>query len=88
MGNKIIVPFDDKEGGIYELNVDLDRLSKGEMLNAIVGIGRTKQSTFVSKINKAKKLGDKEIVPFPRRDVRENQINCGKDLTTYMVQNL
>lgn len=80
MGNKIIVSFDDKEGGIYELNVDLHRLSKGEMLNAIVGIGRTKQSTFVSKINKAKKLGDKEIVPFPSRDVRENQINCGKGL--------
>ncbi len=43
------------------------------MLNAIVGIGRTKeQSTFVSKINKAKKLGE---VPFPNRDV---QINYGK----------
>ncbi|UID81787.1 hypothetical protein J4T77_03300 [Wolbachia endosymbiont of Drosophila innubila] len=35
--------FGDKEGGIYELNVDLDKLSKGEMLNAIVGIGRTSQ---------------------------------------------
>uniref|UniRef100_A0A3B0IXV1 Uncharacterized protein n=1 Tax=Wolbachia endosymbiont of Aleurodicus floccissimus TaxID=2152762 RepID=A0A3B0IXV1_9RICK len=23
MGNKIIVPFDDKKGGVYELNVDL-----------------------------------------------------------------
>ncbi|UXX40641.1 hypothetical protein [Wolbachia endosymbiont of Oryzaephilus surinamensis] len=75
MGNKIIVPFDDKKGGVYELNVDLDKLSKGEMLNAIVGIGRTKeQSTFVSKINKAKKLGE---VPFPNRDV---QINYGKGL--------
>ncbi|WP_341819969.1 hypothetical protein [Wolbachia endosymbiont (group A) of Cydia strobilella] len=79
MNNKIIVPFSDKEGGVYELNVDLDRLSKGEMLNAIVGIGRTKeQSTFVSKINNAKKLGDKEVVPFPCREVRENQINYGK----------
>lgn len=75
MGNKIIVPFDDKKGGVYELNVDLDKLSKGEMLNAIVGIGRTSQQpTFVSKINKAKKLGE---VPFPNRDV---QINYGKGL--------
>ncbi|WP_264337507.1 hypothetical protein [Wolbachia endosymbiont (group B) of Dolichovespula media] len=79
MGNKIIVPFGDKKGGTYELNVDLDKLSKGEMLNAIIGIGRTEeQSTFVSKINKAKKPGDKEIVPFPCREVRENQINYGK----------
>ncbi|MFP3020203.1 MAG: hypothetical protein ACEY3F_02470 [Wolbachia sp.] len=79
MNNKIIVPFSDKEGGVYELNVDLDRLSKGEMLNAIVGIGRTSQQpTFVSKINNAKKLGDKEVVPFPGREVRENQINYGK----------
>ncbi|WP_264337375.1 hypothetical protein [Wolbachia endosymbiont (group B) of Dolichovespula media] len=79
MGNKIIVPFGDKKGGTYELNVDLDKLSKGEMLNAIIGIGRTKeQSTFVSKINKAKKPGDKEIVPFPGREVRENKINYGK----------
>ncbi|MGL9761770.1 MAG: hypothetical protein ACR5LB_06255 [Wolbachia sp.] len=75
MGNKIIVPFDDKKGGVYELNVDLDKLSKGEMLNAIVGIGRTnEQSTFVSKTNKAKKLRE---VPFPNRDV---QINYGKGL--------
>ena len=79
MGNKIIVPFDDKKGGTYQLNIDLDRLSKGEVLNAIIGIGRTKeQSTFVSKINNAKKLGDKEVVPFPCREVRENQINYGK----------
>ena len=79
MVNKIIVPFDDQEGGTYELNIDLDRLSKGEVLNAIIGIGRTKeQSTFVSKINNAKKLGDKEVVPFPCREVRENQINYGK----------
>ncbi len=50
MGNKIIVPFNDKKGGTYELNIDLDKLSKGEMLNAIIGIGRAKeQSTFVSK---------------------------------------
>lgn len=75
MVNKIIVPFDDKKGGIYELNVDLDKLSKGEMLNAIIGIGRTKeQSTFVSKINKAKKTGE---VPSSNRDV---QINYGKGL--------
>ncbi|WP_374699482.1 hypothetical protein [Wolbachia endosymbiont (group A) of Limnophora tigrina] len=75
MSNKIIVPFDDQEGSTYELNIDLDRLSKGEMLNAIIGIGRTKeQSTFVSKINKAKKFGE---VPFPNRDV---QINYGKGL--------
>ncbi|MFP3032250.1 MAG: hypothetical protein ACEY3M_14370, partial [Wolbachia sp.] len=75
MSNKIIVPFDDKEGGTYELNIDLDRLSKAEVLNAIVGIGRTKeQSTFVSKTNKAKKLGE---VPFPSRNV---QINYGKGL--------
>ncbi len=81
MSNKIIVPFGDKEGGIYELNVDLDKLSKGEMLNAIIGIGRAnQQSTFVSKINKAKKLVDKEVVPFPGREVRENQINYGKGL--------
>ncbi len=45
------------------------------MLNAIRGIGRT--NTFVSKTNKAKKLGD---VPFPGREVRENQINYGKGL--------
>lgn len=77
MSNKIIVPFDDQEGGTYELNIDLDRLSKGEVLNAIVGIGRTKeQSTFVSKINKAKK--PEEIAPFPGREVRENKINYGK----------
>ncbi len=75
MGNKIIVPFDDKKGGTYELNVDLDKLSEGEMLNAIIGIGRVnQQSTFVSKINKAKKPGE---VPFPNRDV---QINYGKRL--------
>ncbi|WP_264685756.1 hypothetical protein [Wolbachia endosymbiont (group B) of Pandemis corylana] len=74
MVNKIIVPFDDQEGGVYELNVDLDRLSKGEMLNAIIGIGRT--NTFVSKINKAKK--PEEIAPFPGREVRENKINYGK----------
>ncbi|WP_264735764.1 hypothetical protein [Wolbachia endosymbiont (group A) of Rhinocyllus conicus] len=75
MGNKIIVPFGDKEGGTYELNVDLDKLSEGEMLNAIIGIGRVnQQSTFVSKINKAKKPGE---VPFPNRDV---QINYGKGL--------
>ncbi|WP_419198651.1 hypothetical protein ACJZL3_04795 [Wolbachia endosymbiont of Rhagoletis cingulata] len=94
MVNKIIVPFGDKEGGIYELNVDLDKLSKGEMLNAIVGIGRTSQqltstgdksgilsglscNSFVSKINKAKKLGE---VPFPSKNVRENKINYGKGL--------
>nr|WP_264731839.1 hypothetical protein [Wolbachia endosymbiont (group A) of Sphaerophoria taeniata] len=77
MSNKIIVPFDDQEGGTYELNIDLDRLSKGEVLNAIVGIGRTKeQSTFISKINKAKK--PEEIAPFPGREVRENKINYGK----------
>lgn len=77
MSNKIIVPFDDQEGGTYELNIDLDRLSKGEVLNAIVGIGRTKeQPTFVSKINKAKK--PEEIAPFPGREVRENKINYGK----------
>ncbi|WP_341817570.1 hypothetical protein [Wolbachia endosymbiont (group A) of Pherbina coryleti] len=75
MGNKIIVPFDDKKGGTYELNVDLDKLSEGEMLNAIIGIGRVnQQSTFVSKTNKAKKPGE---VPFPNRDV---QINYGKGL--------
>ncbi|WP_264686514.1 hypothetical protein [Wolbachia endosymbiont (group B) of Rhopobota naevana] len=75
MGNKIIVPFDDKKGGTYELNVDLDKLSKGEMLNAIIGIGHVnQQSTFVSKTNKAKKPGE---VPFPNRDV---QINYGKGL--------
>ncbi len=76
MNNKVIVPFSDKEGGVYELNVDLDKLSKGEMLNAIVGIGRTKeQLTFASKTNKAKNPGD---VPFPGREVRENKINYGK----------
>ncbi|WP_264339197.1 hypothetical protein [Wolbachia endosymbiont (group A) of Cydia splendana] len=75
MGNKIIVPFDDQEGGTYELNIDLDRLSKGEISNSIRGIGRTSQQpTFVSKINKAKKLGE---VPSPDRDV---QINYGKGL--------
>ncbi|URG40640.1 MULTISPECIES: hypothetical protein [Wolbachia] len=75
MNNKIIVPFSDKGGGVYELNVDLDKLSKGEMLNAIVGIGHAnQQSTFVSKIDKAKKPGE---VPFPNRDV---QINYGKGL--------
>ncbi|WP_353274762.1 hypothetical protein [Wolbachia endosymbiont (group B) of Hofmannophila pseudospretella] len=75
MVNKTIVPFNDKKGGTYELNIDLDKLSKGEMLNAIIGIGRAKeQSTFVSKINKAKKPGE---VPFPNRDV---QINYGKGL--------
>ncbi|WP_250294816.1 hypothetical protein [Wolbachia endosymbiont of Oedothorax gibbosus] len=76
MGNKIIVPFDDKKGGVYELNVDLDKLSKGEMLNAIVGTSQ--QPTFVSKINKAKK--PQEIAPFPGREVRENKINYGKGL--------
>ncbi|QDH18331.1 hypothetical protein wCauA_01310 [Wolbachia endosymbiont of Carposina sasakii] len=75
MGKKIIVPFDDQEGGTYELNIDLDRLSKGEISNSIRGIGRTSQQpTFVSKINKAKKLGE---VPSPDRDV---QINYGKGL--------
>ncbi|WP_395460203.1 hypothetical protein [Wolbachia endosymbiont (group B) of Myelois circumvoluta] len=75
MGNKIIVPFDDKKGGTYQLNVDLDKLSEGEMLNAIIGIGHVnQQSTFVSKTNKAKKPGE---VPFPNRDV---QINYGKGL--------
>lgn len=75
MVNKIIVPFDDQEGGVYELNVDLDRLSKSEISNAIIGIGRTKeQSTFVGKINKAKKPGE---VPSSNRDV---QINYGKGL--------
>ncbi|MFT4314316.1 MAG: hypothetical protein AB3P11_04410, partial [Wolbachia pipientis] len=75
MVNKIIVPCDDQEGGVYELNVDLDRLSKGEISNAIIGIGRTKeQSTFVGKINKAKKPGE---VPSSNRDV---QINYGKGL--------
>ena len=79
MSNKIIIPFGDKKGGVYELNIDLDRLSKGEISNAIIEGGRTKeQPTFVSKINKAKKLGDKEVVPFPCREVRENQINYGK----------
>ncbi|WP_438456614.1 hypothetical protein [Wolbachia endosymbiont of Kerria lacca] len=79
MVNKTIVPFNDKKGGTYELNIDLDRLSKGEISNAIVGIGRTKeQSTFVSKINKAKK--SQEIAPFPGREVRENKINYGKGL--------
>ncbi len=72
MVNKIIVPFDDQEGGVYELNVDLDRLSKGEISNAIIGIGRT--NTFVGKINKAKKPGE---VPSSNRDV---QINYGKGL--------
>ncbi|BET28499.1 hypothetical protein wCauATS_07010 [Wolbachia pipientis] len=75
MGNKIIIPFDDKKGGTYQLNVDLDKLSEGEMLNAIIGIGHVnQQSTFVSKTNKAKKPGE---VPFPNRDV---QINYGKGL--------
>ncbi|WP_341823988.1 hypothetical protein [Wolbachia endosymbiont (group A) of Udea olivalis] len=76
MVNKTIVPFNDKEGGTYELNIDLDRLSKGEMLNAIVGTSQ--QPTFVSKINKAKK--SQEIAPFPGREVRENKINYGKGL--------
>ncbi|CCE77456.1 MULTISPECIES: hypothetical protein [Wolbachia] len=76
MVNKTIVPFNDKKGGTYELNIDLDRLSKGEMLNAIVGT--KEQSTFVSKINKAKK--SQEIAPFPGREVRENKINYGKGL--------
>lgn len=50
MGKKIIIPFSGKEGDIYELNVDLDRLLKDETLSAIRGIGRTNQnSIFVSK---------------------------------------
>ncbi|QJT94812.1 hypothetical protein HGO53_06890 [Wolbachia endosymbiont of Diaphorina citri] len=76
MVNKTIVPFNDKKGDTYELNIDLDRLSKGEISNAIVGT--KEQSTFVSKINKAKK--SQEIAPFPGREVRENKINYGKGL--------
>ncbi|EEB55414.1 conserved hypothetical protein [Wolbachia endosymbiont of Culex quinquefasciatus JHB] len=51
MVNKIIVPFDDKKGGTYELNIDLDRLSKGEVLNAIIGISRVNQQSTLCKQN-------------------------------------
>ncbi len=53
-----------------------DKLLK-KIFGALEGVD-IKQSTFVSKINKAKKLVDKEVVPFPGREVRENQINYGK----------
>ncbi|MDN5248471.1 MAG: hypothetical protein QWI36_05050 [Wolbachia endosymbiont of Tyrophagus putrescentiae] len=42
MSNTIIVPFNDKKGGTYELNIDLDKLSKDGM-SAIKGIGHTVQ---------------------------------------------
>ncbi|WP_264688171.1 hypothetical protein [Wolbachia endosymbiont (group A) of Sympetrum striolatum] len=46
MNNKVIVPFKDKEGNTYELTIDLDRLSKNGILDAIRGMSRTiKQST-------------------------------------------
>ncbi|WP_341814227.1 MULTISPECIES: hypothetical protein [unclassified Wolbachia] len=48
-----------------------------KIFDALKGID-IKQSTFVSKINKAKK--PEEIAPFPGREVRENQINYGKGL--------
>lgn len=42
MNNKIIVPFNDKGENTYELNIDLDVLSKDNSISkAIVGIGRT-----------------------------------------------
>ncbi len=53
-------------------NVNHKLLKK--IFGALEGID-IKQSTFVSKINKAKNPGD---VPFPGREVRENQINYGK----------
>lgn len=46
MNNKVIVPFKDKEGNTYELTIDLDRLSKNGILDAIRGMSRTiKRST-------------------------------------------
>ncbi len=83
MVNKTIVPFNDKKGGTYELNIDLDKLSKGEMLNTIIGIGRVnQQSTFVSKINKAKKPGEVPSLIETFKSTTE------RDLITYMAQNL
>ncbi|WP_458694760.1 hypothetical protein [Wolbachia endosymbiont (group B) of Protocalliphora azurea] len=46
------------------------------MFGALEGVD-IKQSTSVSKINKAKRLGE---VPFPSKNVRENKINYGKGL--------
>ncbi|MGL9759426.1 MAG: hypothetical protein ACR5LA_12065, partial [Wolbachia sp.] len=94
MGNKIIVPFYDKKGGVYELNIDLDRLSKGEISNAIVGIGRTSQQltstgdksgilsglSCNSFVSKTNKAKKPGGVPFPSRNVRENKINYEKGL--------
>ncbi len=53
-----------------------DKLLK-KIFGALEGVD-IKQSTFASKINKAKRLVDKEIVPFPGREVCENKINYGK----------
>nr|WP_265024729.1 hypothetical protein [Wolbachia endosymbiont (group B) of Protocalliphora azurea] len=52
-----------------------DELLK-KMFGALEGVD-IKQSTSVSKINKAKRLGE---VPFPSKNVRENKINYGKGL--------
>ncbi|WP_264719140.1 hypothetical protein [Wolbachia endosymbiont (group A) of Lasioglossum morio] len=47
MSNKIIVPFNDKEGNTYELNIDLDVLSKDNSISkAIVGIFKKNQQSI------------------------------------------
>ncbi|GFT91673.1 hypothetical protein NPIL_553281 [Nephila pilipes] len=47
MSNKIIVPFNDKEGNTYELNIDLNVLSKDNSISkAIVGIFKKNQRSI------------------------------------------
>ncbi len=53
-----------------------DKLLK-KIFGALEGVD-IKQSKFVSKINNQKEIKPEDAMPFPGREVRENQINYGK----------
>lgn len=60
MSNKIILPFNDKKGNTYELNIDLDILSKDNNLSrAITGIGCT------AKKNQQPIVADDDLSKLP-----------------------
>ncbi|WP_223158811.1 hypothetical protein [Wolbachia endosymbiont of Pentalonia nigronervosa] len=86
MNKKIIIPF---KGETLSTIKGIGRTNKrptfagnlkglSEILKALEGVSHG-NANFVSKINKDKKPGDKETMPFPR-DASEKPINFGKGL--------